>query len=274
MSQTTTRRTLSALAAILCVTAMLFVPAHAGAQTSDGAPDGDEPNIENDTPQDETPEAESPAPTSGKPFDPAFGSPAVDIEVATNGVDADTLEEAPALSPGSTVTWTYVVTNIGDTSIYFEGITDSMQGTCIDPANVVAYLGVGESVTCELTGIVGDSNYANTATVVAHDAQSSAGETVTDTDPSHYTIAVTPTTAVPIPTTVVAVATTVASVPAPTTTAVAVGSGPTSTTSVIVKVGANALPFTGRTSGIATGVALVLIGCGGVLLFSTRREEG
>lgn len=41
-------------------------------------------------------------------------NPCIDIEKSTNGVDADTLETAPAIAEGETVTWTYEVTNCGN----------------------------------------------------------------------------------------------------------------------------------------------------------------
>ncbi|NES77280.1 MAG: hypothetical protein F6K06_16410 [Okeania sp. SIO1H4] len=40
--------------------------------------------------------------------------PGIDIEKFTNGVDADTIEEAVEIAAGETVTWTYEVTNTGD----------------------------------------------------------------------------------------------------------------------------------------------------------------
>ncbi len=40
--------------------------------------------------------------------------PGIDIEKFTNGVNADTVLEAPEIAPGATVTWTYHVTNTGN----------------------------------------------------------------------------------------------------------------------------------------------------------------
>ncbi|QDV43205.1 Serine-aspartate repeat-containing protein I precursor [Stieleria neptunia] len=46
-----------------------------------------------------------------------IGTPDIDIEKLTNGVQADTPGEAVEIAPGDTVTWTYIVTNTGDTPI-------------------------------------------------------------------------------------------------------------------------------------------------------------
>ncbi len=51
--------------------------------------------------------------------DPAYicletPNPGIDIEKLTNGVDADDEADAPEIPAGSTVTWTYIVTNTGD----------------------------------------------------------------------------------------------------------------------------------------------------------------
>ncbi|MCS7466785.1 hypothetical protein NZK35_09035 [Stieleria sp. ICT_E10.1] len=46
-----------------------------------------------------------------------IGTPDIDIEKLTNGVQADTPGEAVEIAPGETVTWTYIVTNTGDTPI-------------------------------------------------------------------------------------------------------------------------------------------------------------
>ncbi|WP_182870577.1 SdrD B-like domain-containing protein [Rhodopirellula sp. JC639] len=47
------------------------------------------------------------------------GIPNIDIEKSTNGVDADTPAEAVQIAPGAPVTWTYTVTNTGETTFTF-----------------------------------------------------------------------------------------------------------------------------------------------------------
>ena len=57
-----------------------------------------------------------------------FGaSPAIDLEKATNGVDADT-GTGPFVAVGGQVTWTYVVTNTGNTDLADVVVTDSLEG--------------------------------------------------------------------------------------------------------------------------------------------------
>ncbi|WP_419194230.1 SdrD B-like domain-containing protein [Novipirellula herctigrandis] len=50
------------------------------------------------------------------------GIPGIDIEKLTNGIDADTSEAAVEIAPGSPVTWTYVVTNTGETAFAFQDV--------------------------------------------------------------------------------------------------------------------------------------------------------
>ncbi len=57
--------------------------------------------------------------------------PAIDVEKATDGQDAD-LPPGPTLSAGDPVTWTYVVTNVGNVTLSNVAVTDDQ----------------GETVTC------------------------------------------------------------------------------------------------------------------------------
>ncbi len=105
---------------------------------------------------------EDPSNYTGGPSEGA----AIDIEKATNGVDSD---EAPGetVLVGSTVTWTYVVTNTGTTGLANATVTDD-QGVvvdCGDGSNVIGYLAPGASVTCEGTGVAVDGPYTNNASV-------------------------------------------------------------------------------------------------------------
>jgi hypothetical protein len=104
-------------------------------------------------------------------------NPAIDIEKATNGEDADT---APGISlfVGSSVEWTYVVENIGNVVLVDITVTDDIIG----PICTIDSLEPGESHTCYATGIVEPGQYANLGTVIGeYDCM-----TVCDTDPSHY----------------------------------------------------------------------------------------
>ncbi|MDX1691729.1 MAG: hypothetical protein R3290_11970, partial [Acidimicrobiia bacterium] len=109
------------------------------------------------------------------------GDPAIDIEKATNGVDADTPDEGPELFAGDTVTWTYVVTNTGDVDLEDVTVEDDQEGFI----GSISFLGVGESLELTETGTVGEGNYRNEACARAVDED---GNEVDDCDPSHYNV--------------------------------------------------------------------------------------
>ncbi len=48
--------------------------------------------------------------------------PSIDIEKHTNGVDADTVEDAAVIRAGDRVTWEYIVTNTGNTPFRFDDV--------------------------------------------------------------------------------------------------------------------------------------------------------
>lgn len=121
------------------------------------------------------------------------GSPAIDIEKSTNGEDADS-PTGPELVVGETVTWTYVVTNTGNTNLFSVTVTDNQipdEDISCDPLNddddgdnVIAVMTPGETVTCVATGVVVEGQYANMATVGAMARFPLLP--VRDSDPSHY----------------------------------------------------------------------------------------
>ncbi len=105
--------------------------------------------------------------------------PSIDIEKATNGVDADN-PTGPTLTVGDPVTWTYVVTNNGDVDLTNVKVTDDELGDIC----VIGDLASGASDTCTATGTAVLGQYANIGDASGEYAQ---GETtVSDTDPSHY----------------------------------------------------------------------------------------
>ncbi|MEN8040328.1 MAG: SdrD B-like domain-containing protein [Actinomycetota bacterium] len=118
-----------------------------------------------------------------------FGvDPAIDIEKATNGQDADTAP-GPYLvypSPPGSVTWTYEVSNTGNVDLTNVVVTDD-QG--VTPSYVsgddtdLDVLNVGETWVYEATGDVILGQYTNEGTVTA---ASPTGLDVTDADLSHY----------------------------------------------------------------------------------------
>jgi uncharacterized repeat protein (TIGR01451 family) len=113
---------------------------------------------------------------------------AVDIEKATNGEDADD-PTGPIVQVGSTVTWTYVVTNPGDIPLQDvvvtddQGVTPVFQGGDTDGDNA---LDPDETWTYQATGTAVLGQYANVGTVDAMASFEDEGIPVTDVDPSHY----------------------------------------------------------------------------------------
>lgn len=107
------------------------------------------------------------------------GNPAVSLEKLTNGEDAD-LPPGPELQMGDTVTWSYVVTNIGDVPLHGIVVTDEPEGAVTCPSSELA---PGASMVCTATGTVGEVPYQNLGTVYAYGPED---EEVIDTDPSRY----------------------------------------------------------------------------------------
>jgi len=144
---------------------------------------------------------------------PAPPVPGIDIEKLTNGNDADRANDGdvPQIAPGDTVTWTYVVTNTGETTYAFgdvvvtddqfptgvtpvfvpgAGTDDGQDG--LSPGEVWHYTATlaAENLLTSTSGVqivagcdpdqtgITRPTYENIGTVVAGDQ--------TDEDPSHY----------------------------------------------------------------------------------------
>jgi len=103
----------------------------------------------------------------------------IDILKMTNGVHAET-PPGPSVSIGSTIQWTYLVTNTGTVELTNVSLTDSREVAVTCPGTV---LQPGESMTCTASGIAQACQYTNTATAEGHPGQ---GETVTARDDSFY----------------------------------------------------------------------------------------
>jgi hypothetical protein len=119
-------------------------------------------------------------PCTGPDCNPQPENPAIDIEKATNGHDAD---NAPGveLDRDSAVTWTYQVTNTGDVDLSNVTVTDDDSSLTVScPKNTLA---VGATMTCTASGTAYAKNYRNLGTVVG---TSPKGSQVTDEDPSNY----------------------------------------------------------------------------------------
>jgi hypothetical protein len=104
-------------------------------------------------------------------------APAIDIEKATNGEDADE-PTGPEILVGDPVEWEYVVTNTGDVDLTDVTVTDDQLGAICG----VSFLAVGDSFTCTVSGVAEAGQYANLGTVVGHYGDVE----VSDSDPSHY----------------------------------------------------------------------------------------
>jgi hypothetical protein len=105
-------------------------------------------------------------------------NPAINIEKATNGEDADT-PTGPMITVGNQVNWTYVVKNTGDVPLTDILVTDD-QGVIVSCPKTT--LAVGESMICNANGVAVAGQYSNLGLVTG-----SYGEIgVNDTDPSHY----------------------------------------------------------------------------------------
>jgi len=105
-------------------------------------------------------------------------TPAVDIEKATNGDDADTTS-GPLLAPGDDVVWTYVVTNNGEVPLVDLVVTDNdgfVTVDCGDGTNTIGLLLPTESITCTATGTASVGEYENIGSVT--------GTPVMPSDPS------------------------------------------------------------------------------------------
>jgi hypothetical protein len=107
-------------------------------------------------------------------------SPAISIEKRTNGQRA-TLAPGPTLAAGSPVTWTYLVTNIGEVALAGVTVADD-KGVAV--ACPKTSLRPGEAMTCTGSGTAVVGPYQNVGTV---SASSPCGFQVSANDTSHYT---------------------------------------------------------------------------------------
>lgn len=126
------------------------------------------------------------SPEGGTPVviasDPAnyFGyKPAIAIVKKVNGQDANNPPGAMVLT-GSTVAWTYQVTNTGDTQLSAVGVTDDHGVAVSCPKTVLA---AGESMTCTASGKAVSGQYCNTGTA---SGAPSGGTAVTASDAACY----------------------------------------------------------------------------------------
>ena len=106
---------------------------------------------------------------------------AIDLEKSTNGQDADQ-PPGPFLVPGSTVDWTYDVTNTGNAELTNVVVTD-LNGVAVTCPAEIDPCPSDETVTCTGSGLALADQYTNLSNVTA---DTPVGTTVTDDDPSNY----------------------------------------------------------------------------------------
>jgi hypothetical protein len=129
----------------------------------------------------------------------AESNPAIDIEILTNGLTGDTATcpkvcvcSTLTRNVGSTVIWTYIVTNTGDVPLTNVQVQDNRNyGVVNDITDIIsngnndATLDVGESWTYKSTGVAALGDHTNLGEVVASYA-SGPTDIVMDTAECHY----------------------------------------------------------------------------------------
>lgn len=115
-----------------------------------------------------------------------LGHPAIELEKTTQGQDADSAP-GPELTVDEAVNWVFTVTNTGDVDLSNVLITDEqIQPTATSASTVceISTLPVGQSQTCNTTGVIIEGQYQNLGKVTA---QGLGDSVVSDEDNSHYT---------------------------------------------------------------------------------------
>jgi uncharacterized membrane protein len=107
--------------------------------------------------------------------------PTIKVTKYTNGEDADT-PTGPYIKVGTTVTWTYRITNTGNVTLTNIVLADNREGSITCPVTLLA---PGASTLCTETGVAQIGQYANTSVVTGTPTLGPVTP-VTDTNPSHY----------------------------------------------------------------------------------------
>ena len=125
-----------------------------------------------------TPRTQQPLATPAAPVPSVNDAPLIDIELLTNGVDAD---DAPGvlLGVGDPITWSYVVTNTGLVDLYDVVVTDDQFGEVC----TIDMLPVAAQSTCTRDGIAEVGEFGRNSDV---SGVSRVGQRVTDIDPTHH----------------------------------------------------------------------------------------
>src|SRR5262249_20376184 len=120
--------------------------------------------------------------TDTNPANDIAAAPEIKNVKFVNGQDADTTP-GPHMSVGSTVTFTYVVTNTGNVPLANVVVTDDQLGTITSftgDTNGNGLLDLTETWTYTKTAIAQPGQQTNTGTVTAQDVNNPPGTTVTD----------------------------------------------------------------------------------------------
>ncbi|MBZ0286600.1 MAG: carboxypeptidase regulatory-like domain-containing protein, partial [Anaerolineae bacterium] len=122
-------------------------------------------------------------------------APLIDLVKSTNGDDAN-LPTGPLIPVGDPVTWTYLITNTGNTRLGIIALTDDILGTITCAEGPIPPLNPTETFLCTVTGMATLNQYANIGTVTGQpvdsfdmpltDINGVVLPPVSDTDPSHY----------------------------------------------------------------------------------------
>ena len=150
----------------------------AGQQTNVGTATASNPNLPAD-----------PAVTDDNPGNYFGDAPGINVVKFVNGQDADS-PTGPHVAVGSTVTFTYVVTNTGNVPLANVVVSDDKLGPIAGPAsgdaNGDGLLDPTETWTYTTTATAVAGQQTNVGTVTAQDANSPPGITVTDDNPANY----------------------------------------------------------------------------------------
>ena len=106
--------------------------------------------------------------------------PAIDIEKRINGQHV-TAAPGPTITVGSSIQWTYIVRNTGDTALTGVKVTDD-QGVAVSCPKTS--LQPGESMTCTGSSTAAAGPYKNVGTATG---KGTCGDTVSASDSSYYT---------------------------------------------------------------------------------------
>ena len=141
--------------------------------------------------------------TASNPANYFGDAPAIQIVKFVNGQDADS-PTGPQVAVGSTVTFTYVVTNKGNVALANVAVADDKLGPIASftgDTNSNGLLDLTETWTYTATATALAGQQTNVGTVTAQDANSPPGATVSASNPAHYfgnaTVASSPAPTVP-----------------------------------------------------------------------------